>query len=98
MGIKKTAKHCYRHAIQRARERYQVFFTLDEMEKLSRRIQRGEGKHLWTESGSRTHWLIDDQFIVVYNKNIKAIATFLPPENIFNYLSGDTLERAADAD
>lgn len=86
MGLKKTAKHCYKHAIRRARERYQVFFTIDEMEKLSQRITRREAKHLWTESGSRTHWLLDDQFIVVYNKNTKAITTFLPPEAIWSYL------------
>ena len=89
---RKTAKDCYRHAIKRARERYDAFFTFDEMEVLSRRIRqcnvpgRAGVVHLLTESGTRTHWLIDDQFIVVYNRNLKAITTFLPPDAIYSYL------------
>lgn len=84
----KTAKDCYRHAIKRARERYQMFFTLKEMETLSRRVKNRDAKFLLAESHSRSHWLIDDQYIVVYNKNLGAITTFLPPEAIYNYLGG----------
>lgn len=82
----KTAKDCHRHAMKRARERYQQFFTLSEMEELSDKVRAGKATHLLTESHSRSHWLIDDQWIAVYNKKLKAITTFLPPECIFNYL------------
>lgn len=91
MGMK-TVKDCHKHAIKRARERYQTWFTFQEMEVLSRRIRQSNVpgaigvKHLLTESGSRTHWLIDGQFIVVYNRNLGAITTFLPPESIYSYL------------
>lgn len=86
MGMK-TAKDCHRHAIKRARERYQAFFTFKEMEDLSKRVRWQKGvKHLLTESGTRTHWLIDDMYIVVYNRNLGAITTFLPPEAIYSYL------------
>lgn len=87
----KSAKDCYRHAIRRAQERYQTFFTVKEMETLSKRVMNGEAKHLFTESGSRSHWLLDDQFIVVYNKKLQAITTFLPPENIYSYIGKSTV-------
>jgi hypothetical protein len=83
---RKTKDDCHRHAIKRARERYQVWFTQEEMKRLSDKVGKAGSLHLLTESVSRTHWLIDDQYIVVYNKNLRAITTFLPPECIFNYL------------
>ncbi len=86
----KTVKDCHKHAIRRARERYQAFFTIKEMEQLSRRIRERDAKFLLVESGSRTHWLIDGQYIVVYNKNLNAITTFLPPEAIWNYVPCNT--------
>lgn len=82
----KTAKHCYRHAIKRARERYDEWFTFTDLERMSAAIRQGRAVHLMTESHSRSHWLLDDKFIVVYNRNLKAITTFLPPETVFNYL------------
>lgn len=87
MGMK-TARDCHKHAIRRARERYQAFFTYKEMEDFGRLIQRQDrrAKHLWTESQTRSHFLLDDQFIIVYNKKLRAITTFLPPESIWAYI------------
>lgn len=91
MGTKK-AKDCHRHAIKRARERYQEFFTYDEIEKMGQLIRQANKpgqtrvKHLFTESHTRTHWLVDDKYIVVYNKALQAVTTFLPPESIYAYL------------
>jgi hypothetical protein len=82
----KTAKDCFKHAIKRARERYDEWFTIKDMERMSLLIRQGKAKHLLNESHSRTHWLIEDKYIVVYNKNLSAITTFLPPEKIFLYL------------
>lgn len=82
----KTVADLHKHAAKRALERYHEFFTLKDMEDLSRSIQQGEAKFLLNESHSRSHWLIQDKFIVVYNKHLKAITTFLPPESIWCYL------------
>lgn len=82
----KTEKDCFRHAIRRARERYDEWFTLKDLERMSTAVRQGRAVHLLTESHSRSHWFLEDKFIVVYNRNLKAITTFLPPETVFNYL------------
>lgn len=82
----KTAKDCFKHAIKRARERYDEWFTLKDLERMSQAVRQGKAVHLLTESHSRSHWFLDDKFIVVYNRNLGAITTFLPPEKIFLYL------------
>lgn len=89
MMSRKTVRDCHRHAIKRARERYDIHINdadLIQMADLIRKGRRGEAKHLLNESVSRTHWLIKDQYIVVYNKSLSCITTFLPPESIFLYL------------
>lgn len=82
----KTPRDCYRHAMRRARERYDSWFTFDDLERMGRGIRQGKAKHLLNESHSRSHWLVDDMYIVVYNNQLRAITTFLPPENIYSYL------------
>lgn len=85
---RKTVKDCHRHAIKRARERYDIWINEGDLIAMADLIRKGkrEAKHLMNESFSRTHWLIKDQYIVVYNKNLNCITTFLPPESIFGYL------------
>lgn len=72
--------------MKRASERYGAWFTIQEMAELSARVERGEAKFLLRESGTRAHFLIDGVYIVVYNKALDAITTFLPPDCIYNYL------------
>jgi len=59
---------------------------MEDMRRLSLKVQNRDALYLQTESRSRTHWLLEDQYIVVYNKNLRAITTFLPPDCIMNYL------------
>lgn len=82
----KTAEDCFKHAIKRARERYGLWLTTNELKILSEQVKTNRALHLKTESRTRTHWLVEDKYIVVYNKNLQAITTFLPPECIYNYL------------
>ncbi len=86
---RKTVKDCHRHAAKRARERYERWFSEADLEKMGRDIRCGSkcgAKHLLNESVSRSHWLLYDQYIVVYNKKLNCVTTFLPPESIFLYL------------
>lgn len=76
----------FRHARRRLIERYGVWLEEKDFKNLVARIQKGEATFLGHESASRSHWLIDDQWIAVYHKPKKCIATFLPPEAIDNYL------------
>lgn len=86
---RKTVKDCHRHALKRAKERYEMWFTEADLDKMARDIRCGNkcgARHLLNESGSRSHWLLYDQYIIVYNKNLKCVTTFLPPESIYQYL------------
>lgn len=82
----KTADDCRRHAKRRVTERYGVFLSYEEIKELETMIQTRRGLHLKKESNTRSHWLLEDRYIVVYNKNLRAIVTFLPPDAIMNYL------------
>lgn len=87
--IKKTKKHLYKHCWKRAWSRYELDLTREIYDKFNRWIQCKEEnkvKFLRKESNSRTHWLIKDIYIVVYDKNVGAIATFLPPEAIWEHV------------
>lgn len=78
--------HLISHARRRAKERYNLFLSEEDIEKMNERIRGGDAKHLMTESLTRAHFLVDDFLIAVYNSKLKSIATFLPPQCIFQYL------------
>lgn len=82
----KTLEDQYRHARNRAVERYGLSLTKELYQEMISEIQRGKASFLFKESNTRTHWLVKDQFIVVYDRARRSIATFLPPDNIHAYL------------
>jgi len=83
---KKSRMDYFRHAKKRAFERYGLSLSSDDWERLNRQVVNGKGLLLLSESNNRTHWLLEDQYIVVYEKSRKGIVTFLPPEMIMSYL------------
>jgi hypothetical protein len=87
----KTADDCRRHAKRRVVERYGEFLSFDEIKALELKLQNRQGLHLKKESNTRSHWLLEDKYIVVYNKNLRAIVTFLPPDAIINYLPSNKI-------
>jgi hypothetical protein len=89
--VAKNAFDCRIHAQKRARERYDLYITVADIVKLEEKIRAGEAKKLLEESNSRRHYLIDDQWIVVYNRKLQAITTFLPPDAIFGYIPEKTV-------
>ncbi len=51
-----------------------------------KKIQTKKADFLGRESNTRTHWMVNDYLIAVYDSKRQSIATFLPPEAINNYL------------
>lgn len=88
--MEKTKEHLYKHSKRRALERYDLELDWKMFERFNQLIikQSKQVLFLGRESHNRTHWLINDQFIVVFDKQRKAISTFLPPDAIHNYLTG----------
>lgn len=66
---------------------YNIAIDETAYKSMIRKIQEGECLLLERESKRKTHWLIDDKFIAIYNKSFKSL-NFLPPEAIDNYLRG----------
>lgn len=87
---KKTREIQFKHAQKRARERYGLFLTFEDYMSFVNLIREGTSSKrvlpLGRESISRSHFLIDDMYIVVYDKTRQSIATFLPADAINNYL------------
>lgn len=90
---KKTDNILFKHAKKRALERYQLELSETLWRQLAGKIQNQIATFLWKESNSRVHYLVDDQFVVVYDKTRHAITTFLPPESIHGYLEQGSPDR-----
>lgn len=87
---RKTIEHLFKHARRRALTRYGLELSRQEYNAICLAIKTGakNATFLVRETNSRTHWLINDTYIVVYDKNIGGVSTFLPPDAIHNYLTG----------
>jgi hypothetical protein len=82
MKMKKTTSLLI-HAKKRVLERYGIILYKDDLNHLVRMIQDGRGKFLEKESVRKTLWELKykgTKFRVVYDKDRKAIITFLPRE------------------
>ena len=77
----------------RALQRYDLDLDLGTWANFGNLCQPGRAKFLKMESASRSHWLIHDQFIVVYNKKLGGICTFLPPEAIWEYIDANKIQK-----
>ena len=88
----KTKEILFKHAKKRAAERYDLELTWQMFERYNHKIRMNDKScyPLAKESLRLTHWLIDDTYIVIYDKQRHAIVTFLPPDAIHNYLTGST--------
>ncbi|MFZ2663852.1 MAG: hypothetical protein WAX66_00610 [Patescibacteria group bacterium] len=78
-----------KHAIRRAKERYNIDLTSGDIKQLIRAIQTGQATYVRRLSNRVTKWSIPvpkhlaekslyPEMIVVYDKERKEIATFLP--------------------
>jgi hypothetical protein len=85
-GTPKVKDDLYRHAKKRLLERYGVGLTRELYEEMISKIQNHKALHLLKESNYRCHYLVDDQYIAIFDKRRQAISTFLPPEAIIGYL------------
>lgn len=75
----RSKKSCqYAHAKRRAYERYGLDYTRPVRNRLVNAIRDGHGTFLLRESHRLTHWMVEG-YRVVYDKQRKEIATFLPP-------------------
>lgn len=85
---KKSLRVLYGHVARRARERYDIDLSFERYMELSNKVRERSSDcvFLMKESNSRTHYLLEDQYIVVYHKGIGGICTFLPPEAIWSYI------------
>jgi len=71
------------HAKKRARQRYGIDLPTVVQAAIVKRIQRGQGRWLKTQSNRVTHWAVEwegQTIPVVYDKIRKQIVTVLPPE------------------
>lgn len=90
---KKTADVLFHHAQKRALQRYDLELSRHEYDRMISAIRNHHDVNfLKRESYSRTHWLVFDKYIVVYNNVAKGIATFLPPEAIWGYLGANQIQ------
>ena len=84
------------HAIMRAKERYNIDLSLDDIERLELRIRHQSGDAFFLEKTSRKRsvWLSRVEgvmVVVVYNNAQKCLATFLPIWYAKRYLNGEIL-------
>ena len=83
---RKTRDCLRRHALKRLGARYDLYINNEEYEFLCGLCRTGKAKLIDIESNNIFHYLIDGHIIAVYNRKLKAIATFLPDTAIWNYL------------
>ena len=77
----KTSADSQRHFARRLFQRYGLTITNEEYRALCQAVRDGNGRHLFKESNSRSHWNIAVQGTtvrVVYDKTTNALATALP--------------------
>lgn len=87
MGQRKTKDTLYAHASRRFEERYGEPLSMGRWAAMNTEIvSEGDVDLLMEESNSRHHYLVWGKYVCVYNTKLKGIATFLPPEAIWNYL------------
>lgn len=84
MSKKNDKKHAQtRHAARRALERYGIEFTQHKREKMIKMIQTGEAQVVRKQSHRVTIFSLifeEKEVVVVYDKERKNIASFLPLE------------------
>lgn len=78
----KTRANLIAHTKQRFLERYQIQINSAQIKSWNQDIQsqKENVKFLGKQSLSRTFYVIDEKYYVVYNKNLKSICTALTPE------------------
>lgn len=81
------------HAINRAKERYDLTLTIPDIERIELRIrQQSEAFFLNRQSKTRSTWLVRVEgkiTVVIYNNRQKCLSTFLPVWYAKRYLNGD---------
>lgn len=79
--IKKTRKDLFRHAKKRAKERYDLSLTNEDLNALVKLIQNNKGIFVKRMSLNRTMFLVEyknQNLKVVYDKARHAVVTLLP--------------------
>lgn len=78
---KKRIKDTSQHAINRARERYGLNLSKNDLQRIAALIRDGCALSLGKESNSRSHFVVryQEQYLyTVYGNLIKTVHTFLP--------------------
>lgn len=93
----KTPRDLRKHAIRRAKERYNISFSNEDIRVFSKLIQKQDQsvKFICKQSNRISHWQINynEQILyVVYDKTRHTIVTFLPKDVTQNYYSKKTKE------
>jgi hypothetical protein len=84
-----TKAECQRrHAMKRARERYDVHLNIEHYIELVKQIQSSQAPKVFKESNRLGHFLVKHggtEMIAVYDNQRKTIVTFLPFEALKGY-------------
>jgi hypothetical protein len=83
MGSAKTQKVLRKHVTSRAKERFGIAITDDEITRINRLIQQGKAKLVDRQSNIVTRWIVplrDLQVYVAYDKKRGCIRTVMPEE------------------
>lgn len=82
----KHTENCENHSIKKAKTRYDLYLTHEDIKRMAKLIQKGKSQSI-INVGRRTrsrsfHKLFykDTWLRVVYSKTMKTIVTILPPE------------------
>lgn len=87
------------HAIQRAKERFNIDLTEQDIIDFSEKIRNGEFKCVGRVSGRRTLWLIQLNYrnvVALYNNDRKTIVTFVQEDYHWTLKHGDARKRQRD--
>lgn len=75
------------HAQRRAKERYEAWFSYEDLESVAQKIQAEDGVLLRRISSTKVLWLVEWKeriYKVGYSSNTKQVTTFLPLPNANN--------------
>ena len=87
MTKKKTPTDLRRHAKMRARQRYGLDLSFEEIEWIEQSIRDQKSTFIRKESNTVTKhrvWFKDQWITVLYNKKLRALCSVVPPEETVN--------------
>lgn len=82
---KSRIKQANKHAIKRAKERYDLYLSENDLQRISALIRYNCAMLVRNESHTRSHFIVrykGEYLYAVYGNLIKTIHTFLPSEKI----------------